>query len=314
MRFLLLLACFTSLAERFIPSGEILSVSPATEIQCAFATNHLPSGLWLYRTEPRPFPPSVISNLVALGRFTNKDKSKAPVEDRLRKGSLYFATKDGERRLGIYPATGVIEYADRKAKSLMKESVKDVPSDDEVLKLGLRHLELLEIPREELAVIPETGELRVLRQMSRRGRQGEDKSEVYSRGIFFIRSLDRIAFQGVGQLDGVTLNFGNEGKVAELEVVWSSCTKDREIPTPSTEKIVNLIRNGSCATAQALPSLEEAKKITLTKATPYYLGLERGSQATTIRPFLLLDVEILLTDGKTITANCYCPVRETKAR
>ncbi|MCI0747837.1 MAG: hypothetical protein L0Y58_20715 [Verrucomicrobia subdivision 3 bacterium] len=94
MNGLALLICLFMCQSVF--SGGLILDGPAftaTNVSIAWnaPTNHWPTSLWIYKVVPQEFSPAVISNLMAIGGFTMKDRSKIEGQ-RPDKRLLYFTT------------------------------------------------------------------------------------------------------------------------------------------------------------------------------------------------------------------------------
>src|ERR1700743_3044259 len=76
---LLTLCCLVGISHAESPDKQ------QKEVVWEASTNSWPETLWVYKVSPQEFPPAVISNLLAVSSFTQKDKTKTP---------QYFAEND----------------------------------------------------------------------------------------------------------------------------------------------------------------------------------------------------------------------------
>ena len=160
-------------------------------------TNKWPEALWVYKVEPQEFSPAVVSNLMALGNFTAKDRAKrvpsnSPVKD---PAALYFSNGDESKHLVIYPSLGFIDYHDEGAQARMTEPVVNVPSEEQVPSLALKYVRLAGIDRSQLETKPDSSDFLMHGERRTRGPfNGKGTDEVQARGVFFDRTVDGVPF------------------------------------------------------------------------------------------------------------------------
>jgi len=274
---------------------------------------NLPVALWIYKVVPQQFPAVAISNIMEIAALTAKDKKTTKDSPFKEKNALYYGDKEGTRHLGISPSLGFIEYKDERAISGMREPVNGVPDDDQAMQGALKILHRCAIDSSQLAVKP-TGELKFYRTMGRRGRMdkktGEDKKEVISRGVSFIRQIDRASFTGIGNAGGISVVFGNDGKVAELQIIWRGVEPYKSVAIDAPERFVQWIKEGRSVITEAEPlqiNWGKVKKLNVTKFTPYYMGEGGEDVQRFIVPFADLEIEAELPDTN-IAFHVSCPI------
>lgn len=104
---LLPLVCIVSAASQ-PPLDKLGQPFANTNCEVIWAvTNKLPEKLWVYRVLPSHFSPRVISNLVALGEFTPREKVANLGWAHNDPRSICYS--NDKRSLGIYPRFGFIE-------------------------------------------------------------------------------------------------------------------------------------------------------------------------------------------------------------
>src|SRR5688572_24783043 len=97
-------------------------------------TNHLPKPLWVYRVVEQPYSPEVVSNVVALGIFSSKERKPG------EKGVVHYESKDGTRYLSMSAVNGWIEYRNEKARAGMADRVDGVPTEQQAYERALAFL------------------------------------------------------------------------------------------------------------------------------------------------------------------------------
>jgi len=296
-----------------VNGGTSTNGSPAglrgMEIIWAVPTNIWPvDKIWSYKVIPQEFSDAVISNAIAIGSFTMKDKKKLPAEAlAIDEKAICFMDKEKTKSLEILPTLGYIKYYDEKAEARFTSSVKDVPSpivgvpnETETTKLGLKYLRLLGIDIDEIARKPNSSDFDL--HWAKRSREWTDQKnkkgidEVIEYGVFFTRRIDGIEGSGFGD---VFIQFGNNAKVSELVVSWRNLQPYQLLDNFVTpEQIVKSIQSGQTP----LPKLEEwpideIKTLTITNAAPRY-GRKAGDDPMDyVVPALQLDA--IIDNGKT---------------
>jgi hypothetical protein len=297
-----------------INGGTFTNESPAglqgMKIIWAVPTNVWPvDKIWSYKVIPQEFSDAVISNVMAIGSFTMKDKIKLPAEVlAVDKKAFGFRDKADELHwLEILPTLGYIEYSDEHAQARFTSSVKDVPSpiigvpnESETTQLGLKYLRLLGIDVDEIARKPNSSNFDL--HWAKRSREWTDQKtkkevdEVIEYGVFFTRRIDGIEGSGFGD---VFIQFGNNAKVSELKLSWRNLQPYQLLDNFVTpEQIIKSIQSGQTP----LPTLEgwpidEIKTLTITNATPRYSRKHEDEPMDFVVPALQLDA--IIDNGQT---------------
>src|SRR2546422_527258 len=68
------------------------------EIVWAAPTSQVPAALWVYKTFPQRFSERAVSNLVALGSFTARNKKETPEERPMDKDARWFFAEGNDKR------------------------------------------------------------------------------------------------------------------------------------------------------------------------------------------------------------------------
>jgi hypothetical protein len=266
--------------------------------------------IWSYKVIPQKFSDAVISNAMALGSFTMKDKRKLSADElAIDKNALCFKNKDETKWLGISPALGFIEFYDENADAKAVSAVKDVPEPvvgvpdlPEATQLGLKYARLLGIEVSQLATKFDTRDLDLHWIVTTRGRTDQktktEIDETNDFGVSFTRCIDGIPVSTFGDFE---VYFGNNAKVSKLAVSWRNLQPYQLLDNFVTpEQVVKSIQNGQTP----LPILEgwpidEIKTLTITNATPRYgRGRKSGDEPLDfVVPALQLDA--IIDNGQT---------------
>jgi hypothetical protein len=249
-------------------------------------TNSLPARLWVYRALTTKFSPVVVSNLMALGSFSLKDKvgalGPAPFND---PRALCYYIPAQARSLGIYP-TGLIDYRDNRIRNSL--GGKGVPSEDGAYGLATNYLRMLGVDLSGFAKKPGGSGPRVWFRATKDMvmTNGVPYHTVSARGVSFARQIDGVEFSGHGLSDGFSIDFGANAKVGALRLLWRKLKPEKSYPTLTAKAMMQRLRTGCCVWAPyGLAQPEWIKKIIIKEATPYYFGKYPTETQNYIYPF-----------------------------
>ena len=267
------------------------------EVTWPALANGWPETLWVYKVVPQEFPPAVVSNLLAIGSFTAKDKTPSPPDIRERdKKATCFSSPDASKRLAICPSLGFLDYRDGKAEAPNQLTpVVGVPNEQEATRLGLKYLRLVGVDVSQLATKPSTcdldlhWEVGVLRFTDEKTGAEVARTNLY--GVRFTRRIDGVDAWGMGTCGGAIIRFGNNAKVASLQVCWRNLKPIELHQCPSPQQITEWLRKGQItlghyAGGAPLGSLPgRIKKLIITKAALFYDAHFQGDPMDWVAPF-----------------------------
>jgi hypothetical protein len=297
----LLLGCIAAIAQRETRGA------PPPEIDWGATTNNWHQQLWVYRVIPQDFSPAVISNLLAISGFGEKDRSKAPPYFSEKDSrTVFFGELEGhQKHLAICPSLGLIEYVDPHAEaSNQLATVRGVPDEQESTRLGRRYLRTCGIDISQIAHKPGTCEFDLHWQkdtiLYTDQAAGTERSLINGYGILFARSIDGIKVHGFGGMDIV---FGNDAKVSLLRLCWRNLSPAELITCPSPRELTERLQKGEfplhpLGTKQIYPPAQ-LKKLRVTKATFLYEGPYYDEPVDLVRPYI--SFEGVADDGRTQT-------------
>ncbi|MGH7952977.1 MAG: hypothetical protein ACREFE_13825 [Limisphaerales bacterium] len=215
-----------------------------------------PKALWTYQMTPMNFSSEVISNLMVLGSFTEKDKS-----DRGKDGKV-FSNSNGVLMMSS-PLEDVMYLVDGNRADFDK----NVPGTNQLFQLTTNLLPQFGI---NLSEIP-------------KGKDGRPEiiftnyKELQT--AWFYRAIDGVKCDsdiGAGRID-----FGQNGRVIEVMFVWRNVRRDKLYAAATPKQIVQWIREGKAALPRGILGgmgsmipidWSTVKKVTIKKATAYYWG------------------------------------------
>lgn len=285
------------------------------DVKWTAPTNNWCKHLWVYRVVTQSFSPTVISNLLSISGFTEKDRAKVPrYLGEKDKNVVFYGDLEGTRRhLAICPALGLIEYVDPKAQAASQlQKVEGVPNEHEATQLGLKYLRLFAVDVDQIAHKTETCDLDLRWQKDTiLFVDPTTKREVTltnGYGVLFARRIDGIKVHGFGGMDIV---FGNNAKISSVTICWRNLQPHELLTIPSPQQIVEQLQKGKIqlhplGSSNTYP-LQEVKKLTVTKCTFFYEGKFYDEAMDFVRPYV--SFEGVADNGKTETGVWFewCP-------
>ncbi|HEY1718435.1 MAG TPA: hypothetical protein VGH42_09115 [Verrucomicrobiae bacterium] len=269
------------------------------EITWSAPTNELPHGLWVYKVIPQDFSMAVISNAMAIGSFQARD-----IINPRDTNMIHFQDRkdNWRRRLEIVPSEGWIGYLDQWET---KEPLKNVPSEDEATKLAMDYLFQLGIDRSQFVRKARINPTTVIRL-----HQGQKSpEEVVRREVVLNRCIDGVE-QTVGSF---RITFGNNAKVEAFDLSWRNLQAYESHQLATANEIIGLIKGGQAVIP--LPEfdftqLDQAKKLTIAKITPYYWGEWPSDPQDFVYPFAQLEMTADLGNTN-FNFQLRCPILST---
>jgi hypothetical protein len=273
------------------------------EIVWRVPTNDLPKRLWIYKKVPHVFSAATISNAVVLAGFQQKGFPKPSTNTTVLWDEVAGSTI-GEPRppsFLIIPDDGMIQYdlGDR-----WPNSPQDIVSDQSEVEYAWNCLAWLGVDRNQFV-----------------------KTNVASNGVSFPRHIDGIRFPD--ETEGFSIQrYGKERKLRFFLLALPNLQRTTNSPTASPQEIIACIRasktpimpNGEEADYFArVKSVAKAKKLTITKLTPYYGEGVYGEEPTNnLRPKWVMPVAYLETTASFGTSNAavrlYSPILSSDAQ
>lgn len=247
-------------------------------------TNQLPNFFWIYkRLPPHPFSATVISNAIVLASLQSKGFPKPSAND------FYMWENKGPNYPGpipnyfsIIPKSATISYGLPHPGT----NTSDIPADKILMQRAWACAAQFGVDPAQIA----------FKEMTSRFNQDENgndlTNQLIGRGVFLSRKLDGILFTDIGDQGangGFWIEFGSHGQVHAFSLVWPELQHDKFQPTASAQQIIACIR---AFKTMSLPVHEEtdyfarlknfskAKKLTITKITPYYMEGIYGGMPT----------------------------------
>lgn len=277
-----------------------------------------PKALWVYTVSPTRFSPTVISNLMAIGSFTEKDKKDYGTS------GMVFAPPDGSRNLRISFPEGSVEYWSTRGYG-PTNLARDVPRRDQLFDLTAELLPKLGISLSEISEASGTGKPKMsfIESPMQYFLGNSVITNVESSGVRFSRALDGVELGGDG--GNGEIDFGEHGRVTTISLSWRTMERHKLCATATPGTLMKWLREGRAVHQPVIGESgneitidwAKVKSLTVRKAQPYYWGEVYPIGARPAFPSLLRPFAALLATTDTGTARLdlaiQCPILdETK--
>lgn len=275
-------------------------------------TNKLGASLWIYKVAPQVFPFKAINHVLELGGFTNRVKVSQ---------AMSIGNSSNTCQLVIIPEQGYVRYWDGFAEANhwdrtnhLWETVKGLPSQSDIEKLGLKFMKQWNIRRDELAQT--NGHLITFGENTKRSYYDRRTAkfvsdEIKSRGIFFIRRLDGVNFLGIGVGAGCEIEFANNAKVSQFNLIWRNYQPYERYKVATPEQIKQSILEGkTILTKKNFVVSTDVKTVTIDEVIPAYIGADEFEHQEYLYPFARIEATANMGTNK-VGIELYCPILST---
>jgi hypothetical protein len=246
------------------------------------ARNKFPRKVWSYQLLPNNFSPKIISNVMTLCSFTEKDT----VEDDTN--GIIFQSADRSRTLSISFSSGEIKYKTPEIRYSPTQLAVGVPLTNQLSEVAKNVLSKLHISFSDI-----TGWI---------GTHKIDFSEPLT--IFFVgdTAITNISYRTVyfrRCVDGMPIdrefygfNVGEHGRISKLSITWPKLRRIKSYRAILQKDVIDLLRKGDAIRGPVPTNIgdfdwQDVKSMTITRAIPSYMV--NGGQ---LYPFLRMDVTI----------------------
>lgn len=283
------------------------------KIEWRLETNRIPASLNIYKVAGARWTPTFLSNVVALGEFSDPKRILAELKPALNGRDVMVmddSPRETRRTIVANPSSGRVYLVQEGVKALPRQVAIGVPTTEQVLASALKALSNFGIVRAELRRRPDSDEIFALNDLTthttRDKTNGQTIKRVIARGMFLFRQADGIGIAGRGVCGGLHVNYGNHGRIAELEFVWRNFHSPRRERTAGTNQITKWIRAGR-AVIETDVNPSAISSLTITNATVLYLGHNGSVPQRVMYPLVNLGA-IADIDGKKINVSVNAPI------
>lgn len=303
-------ACFAE-NVRFKLFGTPIPARADLDVRWNVPSNAFPPKIWVYHLFPRKLSPQILSNLMTICSFTDRDRTG--------KGDpLEIKSLDGTRRLWISYHLGAIYY-EAKVSFNPTNMVKGLPSEKKAINLTKK-------------ILPKLGV--VLSDIDKKDNSSEPDFHVGDsewitfvkpititntewRGVGFRRVVDGVSFLGAGTGGDGSISFADHDKIIKIDLSWRNMERDKSYQTVPPEMMIQSLREGK-AVQGMLPmnssgiNWQSVKSVTVNQARPCYYAGNRLHPSNWLEPFAVLDT-LVDTGRENIRVEIDCPIiDETK--
>ena len=272
--FIFFLTCYGITFGQSVPFERLGNSLAQTNFDLVWSapTNDLPHAAWIYRALPSKISSDVISNLVALGLFTERDRKNIPENPNL----ISYADPTRKRSLLINTAWSFIDYKNSDAKDM--HIAEGVPDKELAFEIATNWLAKLGIDSSQLAK-KTNGERRIVFSEETTIFYKAKGMPAYATNISmcavtFKRTLDGVEISGGSARGGSDIEIGNHAKIYRILVSWREYERDKLYPIATPKTLLMWIREGKAvwypSPDSQVTELSFVKKMTITKVTPYY--------------------------------------------
>lgn len=278
------------------------------------ATNDLPKSFWTYeKVLPHVFPAQVITNAIILASFESKGFPTPSTND-----TCIFADPDCDScrcgrvcNFSIYPRQATLGFYSPYQNNL----THGMPGDDTIVRRAFDDSLALGVDPKQIAFKNFTSHYNT--------DTNHDKifDQISGRGVFLSRRLDGISFFDDGDeifLEGFWIEFGCYGQIRDFTLTWPDLNRVQKEKTATREEIIRCIaehktivlpENDERDFFSRLKTLATARKLTITKITPYYSEGQFGDMPTNsepkiVTPFAELDAVANLENSNVTVRIC----------
>jgi hypothetical protein len=278
-----------------------------------------PKTLWTFRVVRTQFSPTIISNVMALGPFTDSGKWYSDAD------GMVFGNRYGTPNLRISFLEGKIEYDGKTEQYSATNLAKNVPETNQLPHLAIEFLPKIGISPSDLAKDKNDNiKLRWPDDTIDHTLYMQSETTITNieyRRVRINRALDGVEFRGEGG-DG-EVSFGENSKIVGLRLCWRTMERDSCYETATPETIIRWIRQGNAIQKRLMTGNGEeipvdwsnVSSLTIKSAKAYYWGDFLIDRKAANKPLLpcraspYAEISGVADIGKTaITVEIVCPI------
>lgn len=282
-------------------NGEVIPARTDFDVRWK-AVNKFPRKVWMYQLLPNDFSPEVISNVMMLCSFTEKDK----IEDDTN--GTAFQSTDHSRTLSISFSSGEIEYETPEIRYSPTNLAVGVPSTNQLSEMAKTVLCKLHVSFSDITGWRGANKIDFSEPLTLYYAGNATITNIPYRTVYFRRSVDGMPIS----YGFYRFNVGEHGKISKIDLSWPNLKRNKSYRAISPKDVINSLRKGNAVhgpTSENAPYIDwpSIKSVTITKAIPSYL-IDSGR----LYPFLRLDAIVDTGHGNARLA-IDCPIfDETK--
>jgi len=277
-------------------NGERILPRPDLDVRWETASK-LPHKVWSYQLLPNNFSAEIISNVMTLCSFTERDIAVH------RPDGMDFQSRDGARKLSISFPSANIHYEIPEPHYSPTNLAVNVPSLKELPSIATNVLGKLHIHFSDITGW-QTNAIDYMEPVLTMYYVGDETiTNIAYRSVLFRRVVDGMPI--VAEFYG--FNIGERGRITRLSITWPNLQRIKSYSVISQKEMVNLLRKGDAIRGPVPQDVGDIdwsniKSLTIQKAVPSYQMADNA-----LYPFLRLDV-LVDTGHGTVKIAMDCPI------
>ena len=297
--------CFTAGFAQNPPwkaNNEAISARPDLNVRWE-ATNKFPRKVWIYQLLPNDFSPELISNVMTLCSFTEKDEVENSTNE------IAFQSADRSRTLSISFSSGELEYETREIRYSPTNLAVGVPQINELPSMATNFLHKLHINFSDITDYFGTNKIDYVEPALTYFYVGENTiTNIPYRTILFKRRVDGLPIAH----QNYRFNVGEHNKIVKISIAWPNLKRIKSYRAITAKDVINLLRKGNAVRGPVPTDVADIdwpsiKSLTIKIAVPSY-----QMDGNRLYPFLNLDA-LVDTGNVKVEIGMACPIfDETK--
>jgi hypothetical protein len=286
------------------PRWKIVDVTPIPtradlDVRWEASTKTIPSKIRIYRLLPNIFSPEVISNVITLCSFTEKEET-----GRNTNGTT-FQNSAGSQKLSISFPSGSIHYEIPERRYGPTNLATGVPEMSRLPELATNFVKQVGIPISAVTGYFQTDKFNFWEPLTLYYVGNTTITNIAFRAVNFRRSVDGIPIVGG---DGGRIYFGEYGKISKISITWHSLERHESYSTVSRKTMMNSLRQGKARQEPVSDNVgfidwATVKSVTIKKALPCYFA----GNSDWLYPFVVLFTTVDTGHGN-VDVEIDCPI------
>jgi hypothetical protein len=282
-------------------NGEAISARPDLTVRWQDSAK-FPRKVWVYQLLPNKFSPEIISNVMMLCSFSEKDKIEADTN------GITFQSVGRSRTLSISFSSGEFEYETPEVHYSPTNLAVGVPSTNQLPEVAKDVLSKLHINFSDIIGWLGTNKVDFSEPLTMFFVGDTTITNIPYRTVYFRRSVDGMPIAG----HFYRFNVGEHGKISKISIAWPNLRRVKSYRAVSPKDVINFLRSGNAIRGPVPTSVGDIdwssiKSVAIKKAVPSYQIANNQ-----LYPFLRLDA-LVDTGSGTVEIGMDCPIiDETK--
>ena len=281
------------------------------EIVWKLQTNRVPSAMKVYRVVPTKFSIHFITNLIAMGGFKEPETVKNALVPALRGKDAIWEEVPAQKTITLSPRRGKAQFFNTSRIPLPGEAEHGLPSVGQALQLAVQTARTLGINIADLARSLDSDEFLVRKDKRERGGpvSGKYTKRDIALGIYLYRAFDQIPVYGNGNCGGLYVNFGNDARIAEIDLSWRTVEAKATRRTADRDQIAKWIKEGKAYFPDEDVDPVKVQRLIIRDMVAHYRGFATEQEQAMVVPMVVIQATAESKD-RTTPIMLFCPIVE----